>query len=308
MTTNRTPCQVHIELFADPALDPTDPDITDESHATAVAQAKNMCARCPALDACRDWVNTCTLPVYGVVAGLGPGERHHSDDDVAAFTGRQTSSQSVRKAHLRAGREDQERAEAAHLLRAGANVYPPDGLPVHADAQHGELVYIAASPPEPDMVAVANRTHCLPALIARPPVAPPASWSPGRWPRTPTMPALAAAIIDAMSDGASHNSDSLSTLLQDTPGLDDIYSQRCWAMSVSVTSPQENIRMVRPASLAVEHRERIRRGLKQRIRYSLLRLHRNNGVVVRADGDRWQLHDESVTLWHQINEAHQLAS
>jgi hypothetical protein len=94
----KTPCRENVELFdsvyledfvpADYIEDHQGENLTEQdiyaaqikhniAHANTVVAVKTLCATCPLLDVCREWVAQAEKksPIYGIVAGLTADER-----------------------------------------------------------------------------------------------------------------------------------------------------------------------------------------------------------------------------------------
>ena len=94
----KTPCRENVELFDSVYLEDfvpadyieehegeslTEQDIYNAqvrheiAHANTVVAAKALCAKCPLLDVCREWVFKAEkkAPIYGIVAGMTADER-----------------------------------------------------------------------------------------------------------------------------------------------------------------------------------------------------------------------------------------
>lgn len=94
----KTPCRENVELFdsvyledfvpADYIEDHKGENLTEQdiynaqikhniAHANTVVAVKSLCASCPMLESCREWVVQAEKksPIYGIVAGLTAEER-----------------------------------------------------------------------------------------------------------------------------------------------------------------------------------------------------------------------------------------
>lgn len=300
------------------SLSPAERADQQSAYDDAVAACLTVCAQCPVLTQCRDWVEATPLRVYGVVGGLAPDDRDHDthaapneplsgspintelvlflhDKGVpVSMIAKEThrSERSIRRVIAQQEMAHISEARRVNMPRYSALSIPTDyrdsdylliDVPRHVMAvPHPECPEQFPHPPTPALVEL------LPAATA---------------PLNPeSVSGIAAAILDVLADGQSHSRDEL--IAAATAVVPEELALREWAVGVSTATETPARRIMRASTTQVPHGERVARGAHRRASSYLAWMERTRGWVHHraghfvAAGDvllAWHAHRASTT-------------
>ncbi len=289
----------------------------------AVAACLKVCAQCPVLTQCRDWVEATPLRVYGVVGGLAPDDRHtptltavddtttrspintelvlflHDQGIPVSMIAKEThrSERSIRRVIAQQEMTHVSESSQVDMPRYSALAIPADyrsgdylliDVPRHVIAvPHPEPTEHFPQPPEPTVLGK------LPAATV---------------PLNPdSVSGIAAAILDVLADGQSHSRDEL--IAAATAVIPEELALREWAVGVSTATETPALRIMRATATQVPHAERVSRGAHRRATTYLAWMERTRGWVRHraghflAAGDvllAWHAHRASTT-WVKVS-------